>query len=158
MKWVRMPFPHGSLRLLARAARGSMRDALSLTDQAIAFGSGSLSEDGVRQMLGTVDRSHVIAILDALIAAGNGIDDGFRIGGAVLLRKAIVAGLVVKPAIDAAQATPFDEALQRLVDGVAVGEIEEIARRPDSAWHTTINAIEDLRFEAGRQAVHVRNL
>ncbi len=64
-----VPVDAGSLRLLARAARGSMRDALSLTDQAIAFGSGSLSEDGVRQMLGTVDRSHVIAILDALIAA-----------------------------------------------------------------------------------------
>ncbi|MDL5032296.1 DNA polymerase III subunit gamma/tau [Pelomonas sp. APW6] len=64
-----VPVDTGSLRLLARAARGSMRDALSLTDQAIAFGSGSLSEDGVRQMLGTVDRSHVIAILDALIAA-----------------------------------------------------------------------------------------
>ncbi len=64
-----VPVDAGSLRLLARAARGSMRDALSLTDQAIAFGSGTLSEDGVRQMLGTVDRSHVIAILDALIAA-----------------------------------------------------------------------------------------
>ncbi len=64
-----VPVDAGSLRLLARAARGSMRDALSLTDQAIAFGSGMLSEDGVRQMLGTVDRSHVIAILDALIAA-----------------------------------------------------------------------------------------
>ena len=64
-----VPVDAGSLRLLARAARGSMRDALSLTDQAIAFGSGSLSEDGVRQMLGTVDRGHVIAILDALIAA-----------------------------------------------------------------------------------------
>jgi len=59
----------GSLRLLARAARGSMRDALSLTDQAIAFGAGKLEEPGVRQMLGTVDRSHVVGILDALIAA-----------------------------------------------------------------------------------------
>ncbi|MDI4632275.1 DNA polymerase III subunit gamma/tau [Pelomonas sp. V22] len=59
----------GALRLLARAARGSMRDALSLTDQAIAFGAGSLAEAGVRQMLGTVDRGHVVAILDALVAA-----------------------------------------------------------------------------------------
>ena len=47
----------GALRLLSRAARGSMRDALSLTDQAIAFGGGTLAEDGVRAMLGTVDRS-----------------------------------------------------------------------------------------------------
>jgi DNA polymerase-3 subunit gamma/tau len=59
----------GALRLLARAARGSMRDALSLTDQAIAFGAGQLQEAGVRQMLGTVDRGHVVALLDALVAA-----------------------------------------------------------------------------------------
>jgi len=64
-----VPAEPGALRLLARAARGSMRDALSLTDQAIAFGAGQLQEAGVRQMLGTVDRGHVIAILDALIAS-----------------------------------------------------------------------------------------
>ena len=60
-----------SLRLLARAARGSMRDALSLTDQAIAFGSGQLSEATVRQMLGSVDRSYVFRLLEAL-AQGDG--------------------------------------------------------------------------------------
>ena len=61
----------GALRLLSRAARGSMRDALSLTDQAIAFGAGVLSEAGVREMLGAVDRSHAVRIIDAL-AAGDG--------------------------------------------------------------------------------------
>ena len=55
-----------ALRMLARAARGSMRDALSLTDQAIAFGSGQLQEATVRQMLGSVDRSHVLQLIDAL--------------------------------------------------------------------------------------------
>ena len=60
-----------ALRLLARAARGSMRDALSLTDQAIAFGGGQLQETNVRQMLGSVDRAHVFALIDAL-AAGDG--------------------------------------------------------------------------------------
>ncbi|NCP39657.1 MAG: DNA polymerase III subunit gamma/tau [Rhodoferax sp.] len=55
-----------SLKLLARAARGSMRDALSLTDQAIAFGSGALAEALVRQMLGSADRSHVFRLIDAL--------------------------------------------------------------------------------------------
>ncbi|MEY4138339.1 MAG: hypothetical protein RLZZ371_521 [Pseudomonadota bacterium] len=55
-----------ALRLLARAARGSMRDALSLTDQAIAFGSGTLQESTVRQMLGSVDRSYVFSLLQAL--------------------------------------------------------------------------------------------
>ena len=60
-----------ALRLIARAARGSMRDALSLTDQAIAFGAGRLDEPGVRQMLGAVDRSHALRIVEAL-AAGDG--------------------------------------------------------------------------------------
>jgi DNA polymerase-3 subunit gamma/tau len=55
-----------ALRLLARAARGSMRDALSLADQAIAFGNGQLQEAGVRQMLGSVDRSHVMHMIRAL--------------------------------------------------------------------------------------------
>ena len=60
-----------SLRLLARAARGSMRDALSLTDQAIAFGNGALAEAVVRDMLGSVDRSHVFTLIEAL-AHGDG--------------------------------------------------------------------------------------
>ncbi len=60
-----------ALRLLARAARGSMRDALSLSDQAIAFGSGQLIEASVRTMLGSVDRSYVFRLLDAL-ARGDG--------------------------------------------------------------------------------------
>ncbi|NRT57625.1 DNA polymerase III subunit gamma/tau [Sphaerotilus uruguayifluvii] len=59
----------GALRQLSRAARGSMRDALSLTDQAIAFGGGALQEAAVRQMLGSVDRSHVVRIVQALGAA-----------------------------------------------------------------------------------------
>ena len=61
----------GSLRLLARAARGSMRDALSLTDQAIAFGAGRLGEAMVRQMLGSVDQSYVFQLIEAL-AQGDG--------------------------------------------------------------------------------------
>jgi DNA polymerase-3 subunit gamma/tau len=60
-----------ALRLLSRAARGSMRDALSLTDQAIAFGGGALQEASVRQMLGSVDRSHVFRLIEAL-AQGDG--------------------------------------------------------------------------------------
>jgi DNA polymerase-3 subunit gamma/tau len=61
----------GALRLLARAARGSMRDALSITDQAVAFGGGALLEAGVREMLGAVDRRHAIRLIEAL-AAGDG--------------------------------------------------------------------------------------
>ena len=58
-----------ALRLLARAARGSMRDALSLTDQAIAFGGGKLEDASVRQMLGSVDRGHVFRLIEALAQA-----------------------------------------------------------------------------------------
>ena len=61
-----VPSEPQALRLLSRAARGSMRDALSLTDQAIAFGSGALTEPSVRLMLGSVDRSYVFSLLDAL--------------------------------------------------------------------------------------------
>jgi DNA polymerase-3 subunit gamma/tau len=58
----------GALRLLSRAARGSMRDALSLTDQAIAYGGGRLQEAGVRAMLGAVDRRHAEHLIGALAA------------------------------------------------------------------------------------------
>jgi DNA polymerase III subunit gamma/tau len=60
-----------SLHLISRAARGSMRDALSLADQAIAFGAGALQEANVRNMLGAVDRSYVFKLIAAL-AAGDG--------------------------------------------------------------------------------------
>jgi DNA polymerase-3 subunit gamma/tau len=63
-----VPSDEGALRLLARAARGSMRDGLSLTDQAIAYGGGALVEDVVRSMLGSVDRGHARRLVQALAA------------------------------------------------------------------------------------------
>jgi DNA polymerase-3 subunit gamma/tau len=62
-------FEAGALRALARAAQGSMRDGLSLLDQAIAHCGGDLSEAGVSVMLGTVAREPVFGLLDALAAA-----------------------------------------------------------------------------------------
>jgi DNA polymerase-3 subunit gamma/tau len=56
-----------ALRVLAKAAQGSMRDALSLTDQAIAYAAGKVSEEAVRGMLGTLDDAYLIQILDSLI-------------------------------------------------------------------------------------------
>lgn len=61
-------FEEPALWLLGRAANGSMRDALSLTDQAIAFGSGKVLEGDVSAMLGTIDGRHIVTILKALIA------------------------------------------------------------------------------------------
>ncbi len=68
-----------ALRLLARAARGSMRDGLSLTDQAIAHGGGQVGESGVRSMLGAVEHGHCAALIEALAA---------RDGAALLARVA----------------------------------------------------------------------
>lgn len=59
-------FEEPALWLLGRSADGSMRDALSLTDQAIAFGSGKVLEADVRAMLGSIDQGAVYALLDAL--------------------------------------------------------------------------------------------
>lgn len=63
-----------ALQLLARAADGSMRDALSLTDQAIAMGDGSITTATVSQMLGTLDDEQPLAIIEALVSA-----DGARV-------------------------------------------------------------------------------
>ena len=57
-----------ALQLLGQSARGSMRDALSLTDQAISFGGEQLDESSVRSMLGTVDREYVLRLLEALVS------------------------------------------------------------------------------------------
>ena len=61
-------FDEASIRMLAHGADGSMRDALSLLDQAIAFGGGKLQQDEVQAMLGTVSRDRVMDILKGLIA------------------------------------------------------------------------------------------
>ena len=73
-----------ALRLLARAARGSMRDALSLADQAIAYGGGRFDEAGVRAMLGSVDGTHVAALVEAVAQ---------RDGPALLRRVELLRGL-----------------------------------------------------------------
>jgi DNA polymerase III subunit gamma/tau len=84
-----------ALRHLAKAAAGSMRDALSLLDQAIAHGAGRIEEEGVRAMLGTVGDDHLFALLNGL-AAGD-----------------IHAMLAVADTMEA-RSLSFDSALQEL--------------------------------------------
>ena len=62
-----IPFENDALWLLGRAADGSMRDAMSLTDQAIAFGEGKVLAADVRAMLGTLDHGQVYGVLHALL-------------------------------------------------------------------------------------------
>jgi len=63
-----VPFEAGALRHLARGANGSMRDALSLLDQAIAHGAGRVEEQGVRDMLGSVGEDQLYALVEGLAA------------------------------------------------------------------------------------------
>ncbi|KAF7598293.1 MAG: DNA polymerase III subunit gamma/tau [Candidatus Dactylopiibacterium carminicum] len=86
-------FEPGALRHIAKGANGSMRDALSLLDQAIAHGAGKVEEQGVRDMLGTVGEDHLYALLDAL----HGEDAGSLLG--------VADGM-------AARSLNFDSALQ----------------------------------------------
>jgi DNA polymerase-3 subunit gamma/tau len=66
-----IPFENGALNLVARAAQGSMRDALSLMDQAIAYSSGKVDESLVRTMLGAIDQGYLFDLLQ-LLRAGDG--------------------------------------------------------------------------------------
>lgn len=62
-------YENEGLRLLAQAAAGSMRDALSLTDQAIAYSGSNISADAVRDMLGTIDQRYLVRFLQQLLSA-----------------------------------------------------------------------------------------
>ncbi|MBL8540727.1 MAG: DNA polymerase III subunit gamma/tau [Betaproteobacteria bacterium] len=84
-----------ALHLIAQAAQGSLRDSLSLLDQAIAHGDGKVVEAGVREMLGAVDRSYAFDLLEAL-AAGDG------------------AGLMAQAETLQSRSLSFDAALQEL--------------------------------------------
>ncbi|MDM8349834.1 DNA polymerase III subunit gamma/tau [Pseudomonas sp. sp1636] len=74
-----IPFEDDALWLLGRAADGSMRDAMSLTDQAIAFGEGKVLAADVRAMLGTLDHGQVYGVLHALLEGdARGLIDAVR--------------------------------------------------------------------------------
>jgi DNA polymerase-3 subunit gamma/tau len=169
----------GALRLLARAAHGSMRDALSLTDQAIAYGAGRLDEAGVRRMLGAVDRGHGLRILDAL-ALGDGAAlvaaaDGLRALGlsATGLLEELASMLqqmaVLQAVPDAGDADdPDAPALVRLAAAFAPDETqlhysialhgrEELALAPDEYSGLVMVLLRMLAFRpAGAPAQSVR--
>ena len=112
-----VPADAGALHLIARAARGSLRDALSLTDQAIAFGAGRLEEGAVRQMLGSADRALVFALIDAL-ARGDGQavvatcdtlrEQGLNPASALEEMSAVLQRMAVRQALPAARSADAD--------------------------------------------------
>jgi DNA polymerase-3 subunit gamma/tau len=167
-----------ALRLLARAARGSMRDALSLTDQAIAFGSGRLEEAEVRQMLGSVDRSYVFSLIEAL-AVGDGktvvdTSETLRLNGLsagstleemsmVLQRMAVIQAVPNSPESDdtdpdaadvarLAQLMPADET--QLLYSICLHGRGELGLAPDEYAALTMVLLRLLAFKpnAGQRA------
>ncbi len=115
-------FEDPALWLLARSADGSMRDALSLTDQAIAFGAGAISESDVRAMLGTIDQRLVYRMLDAIAAQD---------GAAVLAASAELAefspdyGSVLGDLISLLHRIALAQAVPDAVDN-SLGDLEQV--------------------------------
>ena len=127
-----IPFDATALPQLAAAAQGSLRDALSLLDQAIAFGGGEVRETAVRGMLGVVDRGYLHRIVDALLASD----------GAALLAEADAlasSGQAFSAALDELATIFYRIAVVLAVPGAPVGDeadrITEYAARftPEAA-------------------------
>jgi len=161
-----------ALRMLARAARGSMRDALSLTDQAIAFGNGQLQEATVRQMLGSVDRGHVLSLIDALSRADGGeivsLIDALRLNGLsaastledmslVLQRMAVIQAV---PHSMEDESDPDSAQISRLAQDMAADETQllyslclhgrgELGLAPDEYVALTMILLRLLAFKPG---------
>ena len=160
-----------ALRLIARAARGSMRDALSLTDQAIAFGGGQLQEDAVKHMLGSADRTYVFQLIEAL-ASGDGksvvaISETLRLHGlnsastledmcSVLQRMAVLQAVGNAPEADStdpeaidiarlASLMPADET--QLLYSLCIHGRQELGLAPDEYAALTMVLLRLLAFK-----------
>ena len=160
-----------ALRLIARAARGSMRDALSLTDQAIAFGGGQLKEESVKHMLGSADRTYVFQLIEAL-AKGDGksvvaISETLRLHGlnsastledmsSVLQRMAVLQAVVNAPEADStdpeagdiarlASLMPADET--QLLYSLCIHGRQELGLAPDEYAALTMVLLRLLAFK-----------
>ena len=109
-----VPFEPAALAQLGRAAAGSMRDALSLLDQAIAYGGGRIETAAVREMLGVVDRRDLERVLEALAAADGRalieVADDMLAGNAPFERTLLdFAALVQRIALAQVGALPEDD-------------------------------------------------
>ncbi|GAB4173604.1 MAG: DNA polymerase III subunit gamma/tau [Rhodocyclaceae bacterium] len=143
-----------ALRHLAKAASGSMRDALSLLDQAIAHGAGRLTEAEVRDMLGSVGEDHLYAVLDALAAAD--LPGMLKVAGAIeekslsfdsalqalatLLHRIALAGMAPDAIADAAErerlvpyAARFDAEFLQLAYQIVIQGRSDLPLAPDEA-------------------------
>ncbi len=163
-------FDDGALRLLARAARGSMRDGLSLTDQAIAYGGGQLEEAGVRQMLGSVDRGHARALVEALARRdgpallatvdglrGLGLSASGTLESLAMLLQQVAVAQAVPGALDPAEAEDADALAlapllapdeTQLFYSIALHGRDELHRMSDEYGALTMVLLRALAFPA----------
>ncbi len=170
----KLPGEGGALRLLAEGARGSMRDALSLLDQAIAYSAGNVTEQAVRAMLGTIDDGFLYSILEAL-ARGEpaavlaiaedmrsrsvGFDGALQDLGALLHRVALAQG--AQEAVDAegglgarllALARALDPEDIQLYYQIAIHGRQDLAFAPDEFAGFTMALLRMLAFSPGTRA------
>src|SRR5262245_53536680 len=137
----RVPFEPAALPMLVRASEGSLRDALSLLDTAIAYGQGKLAEGGVAQLLGASSPVHVRAFVDALIARDGAaalaaVDRAAAAGEDLigLCREVVETArrlLVLKasPSATLAELTPAEtDALKTAAEPVSVDELVYLLR------------------------------
>jgi len=162
-----VPFDPLALPQLAAAAQGSLRDALSLLDQAIAFGGGEVREQSVRAMLGVVDRGYLYRIIDALIASDGAAllaeadalaSSGQAFGAAldelatIFYRIAVVLAVPNAPPSDeseriAAYAARFTAEEAQLAYQICAQGRADLALAPDEATGFSMTLLRLLAFE-----------
>ena len=172
-----LQFDPAAVALLARAAEGSMRDALSLMDQLIAFGGGSLNEAAARAMLGTIDRGHVGRLIEAL-ARGDGASllnevkdldrdapdyDRALIELAAFLQRIAIVQIVPEAALqdeefDADSLTRLAQAISpedaQLYYQIALNGRRDLAMAPDPRLGFEMTLLRMLAFRPDSAAIH----
>jgi DNA polymerase-3 subunit gamma/tau len=163
-------FDESAATLIARVARGSMRDALSVLDQAIAYGAGEVREAAVRAMLGTVDSDYCYRIADALLASdgpallgearalaersismSSALDELAGLFHRIAIAQAVPAALDTLP--DAtrigAYARSFTPEAVQLAYQICVQGREDLALAPDEQTGLAMTLLRLLAFEPG---------
>lgn len=140
-----IPADSESVRLVAIAANGSMRDALSLLDQAIAYNDGKLEQAHTREMLGTIDSTEVTALLESLVSgqAGEMLEQISRISSYNPDYDAILSELLSRlHDIAVAQVLPQDS---DVIDDVTRGVIDKVSREEVQLYYQIgLNGRRDL--------------
>ena len=168
-----IPFEDGATALIARVAHGSMRDALSVLDQAIAYGAGEVRESVVRTMLGAADADYVYRIADALIARdGSALlgearaltERGVSLANALEELAALFHGIAVCQTVpDAAEALPdatrvkalaraFDPESVQLAYQICVQGRADLALAPDESMGFSMTLLRLLAFEPASES------